>query len=82
MTRPLAVILAASAVALAYAVTRIRALGWDVDLTAVPAVAWAALAAVALGWRIAFRAGRYVQAWDHSRRGVLHGHLNLIRGKR
>lgn len=82
MTRPLAVILAATALAVAYAVARIRALGFDLDLTAVPVWAWGSLAVVALASRVVFRAGRYVQAWDHSRRGVLHGHLNLIRGKR
>lgn len=60
------VILALSALALAYAVARIRALGFDLDLTAVPAVAWAALAAVALGWRIAFRLGRARQRTAHA----------------
>ena len=52
-----------------------------IDLSGVPSVAWGFLAGFFLAGRILIRAGRYVQAYDHSRRGVLRGHLGLIRGK-
>ncbi len=71
-----AAILAGLAVAgMAYALTRIR---WG----AMPDVPWTFLAGIAVGSLSTFRLGRYYQAWDHSRRGVLAGHLKLIRGHR
>lgn len=61
------------------ALLRLRSGG--VTMSTVPWWVWSHAVVAFLGYRRGIRAGRWVQAWAHTWKGVFSGHKKLIQGK-